>query len=53
MPMVNGEKFPYTAAGRMAAKIKENKTGKKMVTKKTAKNKVAKKSARRGMFGSK
>jgi hypothetical protein len=35
MPMVNGKKFAYTAAGKMAAKMEENKTGKKMV-KKTA-----------------
>jgi hypothetical protein len=39
MPMVNGEKFPYTEEGKMAAK----KKAKKMVMKKTAKKMAMKK----------
>jgi hypothetical protein len=33
MPMVNGEKFPYTEKGKAAAKKKVNKIGKKMIKK--------------------
>ena len=45
MPMVNGEKFPYTAAGKMAAMKKAKATGKPMkkAAKKTAKKMVMKK----------
>ena len=45
MPMVNGEKFPYTAAGKMAAMNKAKATGKPMkkVVKKTTKKMVMKK----------
>jgi hypothetical protein len=45
MPVVNGKKFPYTAAGMKAAQ--------KAAKKKTAKKKVAKKTAKRGLFGGK
>ena len=31
MPMVNGKKFPYTAKGKMEAKMETKKAGKKMV----------------------
>ena len=31
MPMVNGKKFPYTAAGEAMAKKAAKKSGKKMV----------------------
>jgi hypothetical protein len=37
MPMVNGEKFPYTEKGVKAAKMEAKKTGKKMVAKKVMK----------------
>jgi hypothetical protein len=37
MPMVNGEKFPYTEKGKAAAKKKVNKTGKKMIKKQVKK----------------
>ena len=30
MPKVNGKKFPYTAAGKKAAKTAAKKTGKKI-----------------------
>ena len=30
MPNVNGKKYPYTAAGKKAAKTAAKKTGKKM-----------------------
>ena len=33
MPMVGNKKFPYTAAGKMAAKKVAKKTGAKMVKK--------------------
>lgn len=62
MPMVGGKKFPYTPAGKKAAKMyakaegmedkamMAKKTVKKSAKKKTAK-KTAKKAAKRGMFG--
>jgi hypothetical protein len=59
MPMVEGKKFPYTPAGKKAAKMyakaegmeaKAMKTVKKTAKKKTAK-KTAKKAAKRGLFG--
>lgn len=46
MPMVGDKKFPYTPAGKKAAKMEAIKSGKKKV-KKTAKKKAVK----RGMFG--
>jgi hypothetical protein len=39
MPKVNGKEFPYTAKGKMAAKMEAKKTGKKMVVKKMGKKK--------------
>lgn len=67
MPMVSGKKFPYTPAGKKAAKMYAKAEGmeeksmmmgaKKKVAKKAAKKKVAKKTAkkampkRRGLFG--
>ena len=30
MPKVNGKKYPYTAAGKKAAKSADKKTGKKI-----------------------
>jgi hypothetical protein len=39
MPMVDGEKFPYTAKGKAMAKAKVKKTGKKMKMVKKAKKK--------------
>ena len=38
MPNVGGRKFPYTAAGRAAAKRYASKTGKKMTDKKKKKS---------------
>jgi hypothetical protein len=50
MPMVNGKKFSYDKAGKMAAMKEVAKTGKPM--KKTAKKKTMKKTApKRGLFG--
>jgi hypothetical protein len=37
MPMVNGEKFPYTEKGKAAAMAKAKKTGKKMIKKQVKK----------------
>ena len=39
MPMVNGEKFPYTAKGKELDKKAAKKGGKKMVMKKMGKKK--------------
>jgi len=39
MPMVGGEKFPYTMKGKAMAKAKAKKAGKKMVMKKMGKKK--------------
>ena len=65
MPMVGDKKFPYTPAGKKAAKMyakaegmeekamtmgAKKKTVKKAAKKKVAK-KVAKKAVKRGMFG--
>ena len=38
MPNVGGRKFPYTVAGRAAAKRYASKTGKKMTDKKKKKS---------------
>ena len=65
MPMVGDKKFPYTPAGKKAAKMYAKAEGmeekamtmgaKKKAVKKSAKKKavkkVAKKVAKRGMFG--
>ena len=65
MPMVGDKKFPYTPAGKKAAKMYAKAEGmeekamtmgaKKKAVKKAAKKKtvkkVAKKTAKRGMFG--
>lgn len=65
MPMVGDKKFPYTPAGKKAAKMYAKAEGmeekamtmgaKKKVVKKSAKKKTvkkaAKKVAKRGMFG--
>jgi hypothetical protein len=39
MPMVNGEKFPYTKKGKAMAMKAAKKSGKKMVMKKMGKKK--------------
>ncbi len=39
MPMVNGEKFPYTKKGKAKAMKVAKKSGKKMVMKKMGKKK--------------
>lgn len=58
MPMVGDKKFPYTPAGKKAAKMyakAEGMEAKAMKTvKKTAKKKAKKKTAKRsGLFGAK
>jgi hypothetical protein len=47
MPNVGGEKFPYTAKGMAAAKMKEMKSGKKMAVKKPVIKKAVIKKAKK------
>lgn len=43
MPKVNGKEFPYTAKGKMMAKMEEKKMAKKKAVKKKAVKKMGKK----------
>jgi hypothetical protein len=47
MPMVNGKKFPYTAKGKMMAKMEEKKMAKKAPAKKMVVKKMAKKAKKK------
>jgi hypothetical protein len=53
MPMVGSKKYPYTAAGKAAARADAAMSGKPMKKKKTVKKVAKKKSMRRGLFGAK